>query len=113
MQPGTGQTEAKQSWIKVVAAGKKEGLVVWSFFGAPGASTERHAREFEQLHGIRVELAPARTAATSRRLNAERAAGKASIDIRSSGSLGEPAPRRPGSRSTLRYASGSGRARCA
>ena len=84
--PARGQSDTKESWDQVVAAGKKEGLVVWSFFGAPGASTERQAREFEQLYGIRVELAPARTGDFEARWNAERAAGKASIDIRSSGS---------------------------
>ena len=83
---GAGSDRTKESWDEVVAAGKKEGLVVWSFFGAPGAATERHAREFEQLYGIRVELAPARTGDFEARWNAERAAGKPSIDIRSSGS---------------------------
>lgn len=76
----------KESWDQVVAAAKKEGLLVWSFFGAPGAATERQAREFEQLYGIKVELAPGRTGDFEARWNAERAAGKASIDIRSSGS---------------------------
>ena len=47
---------------------------------------ERQAREFEQLYGIRVELAPARTGDFEARWNAERAAGKPSTDIRSSGS---------------------------
>ena len=84
--PARAQTDTKESWDKVVAAGKKEGLVVWSFFGAPGAATERQAKEFEQLYGIKVELAPARTGDFEARWNAERAAGKASIDIRSSGS---------------------------
>ena len=84
--PAWAQTATKESWDQVVAAGKKEGLVVWSFFGAPGAATERQAKEFEQLYGIRVDLAPARTGDFEARWNAERAAGKASIDIRSSGS---------------------------
>ena len=44
------------------------------------------SREFEQLYGIRVELAPARTGDFEARWNAERAAGKPSIDVRSSGS---------------------------
>jgi iron(III) transport system substrate-binding protein len=81
-----GQPDAKNSWNEIVAAGKKEGLVVWSFFGAPGAAVERQAQEFEQLYGIRVEPVPARTGDFEARWNAERAAGKASIDIRSSGS---------------------------
>lgn len=81
-----GQTDTKELWDQVVAAGKKEGLVVWSFFGAPGAAVERQAREFEKLYGIRIELAPARTGDFEARWNAERAAGKASIDLRSSGS---------------------------
>ena len=84
--PARAQTDTKEAWDKVVAAGKKEGLVVWSFFGAPGAATERQAKEFEQLYGIKVELAPGRTGDFEARWNAERAAGKASIDIRSSGS---------------------------
>jgi len=75
-----------ESWDEVVAAAKKEGVLVWSFFGAPGAATERQAKEFEQLYGIKVELAPGRTGDFEARWNAERAAGKASIDIRSSGS---------------------------
>jgi iron(III) transport system substrate-binding protein len=85
-QPAGAQSDSKESWEQVVAAAKKEGLLVWSFFGAPGAATERQAREFEQLYGIRVELAPARTGDFEARWNAERAAGKPSIDIRSSGS---------------------------
>jgi ABC-type uncharacterized transport system YnjBCD substrate-binding protein len=103
-----GQTDTKESWDQVVAAGKKEGLVVWSFFGAPGAAVERQAREFEKLYGIRIELAPARTGDFEARWNAERAAGKASIDLRSSGSpenrrlglilLSEPIGPSPGSR---------------
>ena len=84
--PALSQTTPAQSWDDVVAAAKKEGLVVWSFFGAPGASTERQARDFEKLYGIRVELVPARTGDFEARWNAERAAGKPSIDIRSSGS---------------------------
>ena len=75
-----------RSWDDVVAAGKKEGLVVWSFFGAPGAATERLSREFERLYGIRIELVPGRTGDFEARWNAERAAGKPSIDVRSSGS---------------------------
>ena len=73
-------------WDEVVAAAKKEGVVVWSFFGAPGAATERQSREFERLYGIRVELSPGRTGDFEARWNAERAAGKPSIDVRSSGS---------------------------
>src|SRR5215204_6697294 len=80
------RAQDQQSWDQVVAAAKKEGVLVWSFFGAPGAATERQAKEFEQLYGIKVELAPARTGDFEARWNAERAAGKASIDIRSSGS---------------------------
>ena len=76
----------RESWDEVVAAAKKEGVLVWSFFGAPGAATERHAREFERLYGIRVELVPGRTGDFEARWNAERAAGKPSIDVRSSGS---------------------------
>jgi ABC-type uncharacterized transport system YnjBCD substrate-binding protein len=78
--------QAPPKWDDVVAAAKKEGVVVWSFFGAPGASTEKQSREFERLYGIRVELAPARTGDFEARWNAERAAGKPSIDVRSSGS---------------------------
>jgi iron(III) transport system substrate-binding protein len=84
--PTRALTASNESWEDVVAAGKKEGLVVWSFFGAPGDAVERQAREFEQLYGIRIELAPSRTGDFEARWNAERAAGKASIDIRSSGS---------------------------
>lgn len=84
--PALAQTPSKESWEDVVAAAKKEGLLVWSFFGAPGNATQRQAREFESLYGIRVELAPGRTGDFEARWNAERAAGKASIDIRSSGS---------------------------
>ena len=80
------RAQNKESWDQVVAAAKKEGVLVWSFFGAPGAATERQAKEFEQLYGIKVELAPGRTGDFEARWNAERAAGKASIDIRSSGS---------------------------
>src|ERR687895_2410808 len=80
------RAQGKESWDQVVAAAKKEGVLVWSFFGAPGAATERQAKEFEQLYGIKVELAPGRTGDFEARWNAERAAGKASIDIRSSGS---------------------------
>lgn len=79
------QSEPKESWEQVVAAAKKEGLLVWSLF-TPNAATERLARGFEKLHGIRVEVAPSRTGDFEARWNAERAAGKASIDIRSSGS---------------------------
>ncbi len=75
-----------RSWDEVVAAAKKEGLVVWSFFGGPGAATERLAREFERAHGIRVELVPGRTGDFEARWNAERTAGKPTIDVRSSGS---------------------------
>ena len=96
--------QTTRTWDEVVAAAKKEGVVVWSFFGAPGAATERQAREFEQLYGIRVELAPGRTGDFEARWNAERAAGKPSIDVRSSGSPGEPAPGRPRPRSIVRHA---------
>ena len=73
-------------WDEIVAAAKKEGVVVWSFFGEPGAATERQASEFERLYGIRVELCPA-APATSRRAGPPSArAGKPSIDVRSSGS---------------------------
>src|SRR5919106_735561 len=54
------RAQGKESWDQVVAAAKKEGVLVWSFFGAPGAATERQAKEFEQLYGIKVELAPGR-----------------------------------------------------
>jgi iron(III) transport system substrate-binding protein len=84
--PARGQPASTESWDDVVLAGKKEGLVVWSFFGAPGAAVERQAREFEQLYGIRIELAPGRTGDFEARWNAERAAGKPSTDLRSSGS---------------------------
>ncbi len=84
--PAPARGQAMESWDDVVAAAKKEGLLVWSFFGAPGDATQRQAREFERLYGIRVELAPGRTGDFEARWNAERAAGKASIDIRSSGS---------------------------
>ena len=82
-------------------------MLVWSFFGAPGAATERQAKEFEQLYGIRVELAPGRTGDFEARWNAERAAGKASIDIRSSGS---PENRRLAARGldqSVRHAAGA------
>ena len=84
--PAPGKPADAKPWDEVVAAGKKEGTVVWSFFGAPGAATERLSREFERLYGIRVELSPARTGDFEARWNAERAAGKPSIDVRSSGS---------------------------
>jgi iron(III) transport system substrate-binding protein len=83
----SGRTGAQPtSWDETIAAARKEGVVVWSFFGAPGAATEREAREFERLYGIRVELVPGRTGDFEARWNAERAAGKPSIDVRSSGS---------------------------
>jgi hypothetical protein len=87
-----GQIASTESWDDVVAAGKKEGVVVWSFFGAPGAAVERQAREFEQIYGIRVELAPGRTA-TSRRagmpsaLRASRALIYAPRAVRRTGDL--------------------------
>ncbi|MGH7301789.1 MAG: extracellular solute-binding protein, partial [Candidatus Rokuibacteriota bacterium] len=84
--PFAGTMAQTKPWDETVAAAKKEGALVWSFFGAPGAATERHAREFERLHGIRVELVPGRTGDFEARWNAERAAGKPSIDVRSSGS---------------------------
>ena len=84
--PCGGTVAQPKSWDETVAAAKKEGVVVWSFFGAPGAATERQAREFERLYGIRVELVPGRTGDFEARWNAERAAGKPSIDVRSSGS---------------------------
>lgn len=84
--PAGAKADTKEPWDQVVAAAKKEGLVVWSFFGAPGAATQRQAKEFEKLYGIRVELVPGRTGDFEARWNAERAAGKPSIDIRSSGS---------------------------
>jgi iron(III) transport system substrate-binding protein len=84
--PAPGKPADARTWDEIVAAGKKEGVVVWSFFGAPGAATERLSREFERLYGIRVELSPARTGDFEARWNAERAAGKPSIDVRSSGS---------------------------
>src|SRR5215468_8412161 len=88
--PARAQSEKKESWDDVVTAGKKEGLVVWSFFGAPGDATQRQAKEFEKLYGIRVELVPARTGDFEARWNAERAAGKASIG---NPSLGKPEER--------------------
>ncbi|MFO1080998.1 MAG: extracellular solute-binding protein [Reyranellaceae bacterium] len=84
--PAAAQMPTKEEWDQVVAAAKKEGQLVWSFYGAPGAAVERQAKEFEKLYGIKVELAPARTGDFEARWNAERAAGKASIDVRSSGS---------------------------
>ena len=84
--PFAGTMAQTKAWDETVAAAKKEGVVVWSFFGAPGAATERQAREFERLYGIRVELVPGRTGDFEARWNAERAAGKPSIDVRSSGS---------------------------
>ena len=84
--PAPGKPADTRTWDEVVAAAKKEGTVVWSFFGAPGAATERLSREFERLYGIRVELSPGRTGDFEARWNAERAAGKPSIDVRSSGS---------------------------
>ncbi|HYB40627.1 MAG TPA: extracellular solute-binding protein [Candidatus Methylomirabilis sp.] len=87
---GFAQTPARpaapKSWEETVAAGRKEGVVVVSFFGAPGAATDRQAAEFERLYGIRVQLLPARTGDFEARWNAERAAGKPSIDLRASGS---------------------------
>ena len=73
-------------WEEVLAAAKKEAQVVWSFFGAPGQATERLAREFERAHSVRVELVPGRTGDFEARWSAERAAGKPSINVRSSGS---------------------------
>jgi len=81
-----GKQADPKTWDEIVAAGKKEGVVVWSFFGAPGAATEKLSREFERLYGIRVELVPGRTGDFEARWNAERAAGKPSTDVRSSGS---------------------------
>lgn len=77
---------ALKAWNEVVAAAKKEGVVVWSPYAAPGTAVERQISEFERLHGIRVEVVPARTGDFEARWNAERAAGKPSIDLRSSGS---------------------------
>src|ERR1041385_5823773 len=78
------RAQDKESWDQVVSAAKKEGVLVWSFFGAPGAATERQAKEFEQLYGIKVELAPGRTGDFEARRNGERAAGQGRIDNRSS-----------------------------
>ena len=42
------RAQGKESWDEVVAAAKKEGVLVWSFFGAPGAATDRQAKEFDK-----------------------------------------------------------------
>ena len=76
---------AQRAWNAVIAAAKKEGVVVWSLF-ASNTGVERQINEFERLYGIRVELVPGRTGDFEARWNAERAAGKPSIDVRSSGS---------------------------
>ncbi len=84
-QTGGGAATPK-TWNEVLAAAKKEGVVVWSPYAAPGASADKQIAEFERLHGIRVEVVPGRTGDFEARWNAERAAGKPSIDLRSSGS---------------------------
>jgi iron(III) transport system substrate-binding protein len=84
-QPGGGAAPPK-TWNEVLAAAKKEGVVVWSPYAAPGTAVDKQIAEFERLHGIRVEVVPARTGDFEARWNAERAAGKPSIDLRSSGS---------------------------
>ena len=75
-----------KTWSEVLAAAKKEGVVVWSPYAAPGTALEKQIADFERLHGIRVEVVPGRTGDFEARWNAERAAGKPSIDLRSSGS---------------------------
>lgn len=80
------QSATNQSWDQVIAAAKKEGVVVWSSYAGAGTAEEQQAKGFERLYGIKVQAAPARTGDFEARWNAERAAGKASIDIRSSGS---------------------------
>src|SRR4029450_1349720 len=84
------RAQDKESWDQVAAAAKKEGVLVWSFFRSPGAAPGRQAKELEPLCGIKVEVAPGRPGDFEARWNAERAAGKASIDIRSSGSPENP-----------------------
>jgi iron(III) transport system substrate-binding protein len=76
---------ALKAWNDVIAAAKKEGVVVWSLY-ASNTALERQINEFERLYGIRVEVVPGRTGDFEARWNAERAAGKPSIDLRSSGS---------------------------
>ena len=76
---------ANAQWDALVAAAKKEGQLVWSQFGGSQSSDNLMAK-FQDKYGIRVESLVGRTGDFRARWDAERSAGKPTIDLRSSGS---------------------------
>jgi iron(III) transport system substrate-binding protein len=82
---GQQQATSTSEWDKIVAAAKKEGTLVWSAYaGSPGQDDV--IAKFEDRTGIKIQLLTGRTGDFRARWDAERAAGKPTIDIRSSGS---------------------------
>lgn len=72
-------------WDRIVAAAKREGTLVYSAFaGSPGQDDV--VAKFEDRTGIKVQVLTGRTGDFRARWDAERAAGKPTIDLRQSGS---------------------------
>ena len=80
------RAQAPADWEKVVAAAKKEGLVVM-YTGAVGIGFH-HAigRLFEKRYGIRVEVLEARASELRERIRTEQAAGRFLGDVSHNGS---------------------------
>jgi iron(III) transport system substrate-binding protein len=70
---------------KVVADGRQEGQVVVAFFSPPTPTVQKKISLFENSYGIRVNVVTLSAAQFFARLEAERAAGKLSMDLRVSG----------------------------
>jgi iron(III) transport system substrate-binding protein len=79
-------TSAGSSWDQVVADGKKEGTVVKSAFSPSVGGEELLNKKFEETYGIKVEESVQRSGDYMARYQAESAANKIGVDVRSSSS---------------------------
>jgi iron(III) transport system substrate-binding protein len=83
--PSTGSGgSASSGWDATVTAAKKEGTVVVSSFPSSSNTNDKINKQFEKEYGIKVQMVPL-TSEFSAKYQTELAAGKVSIDIRSSG----------------------------
>jgi len=86
-KPAAGQTASGDAaWDAIVAEAKKEGTVVKSAFSPSIGGEELLNKQFEQNYGIKVEETVQRSGDFFARYQAESAANKIGVDIRSSSS---------------------------
>ncbi len=83
--PGPTPPSLDADWGQVLAAAREEGVVAVSTF-SESSTVDLQNRDFEQRYGVRVAMSVARGPDFRARWDAERAAGKPTLDVRTGGS---------------------------